>query len=722
MASERLLVVDFGKRLRHLAQETAWQDALFLLETMPEARVAANQVCYNSVMTCLTWRSGLALAQHMEQCQLAPDQVSRGILLRNCQDWCWGIQLLKAWPDVEVNIIAFNSFLNLCTWQLALMDASRLDPNLTTCNTRINACSEHWEIAATLLAGSYGRRKLDGISYNSSLKAYAEAGRWRAALELLPLMARRRAAATARSYSSSISACGLGLRWKSALLVHSSDTMSGENSVCSNGAVAACAQAGHWMWAQSIWQRMRGLQIATVVSYSAVRPSGWPESLLMLRHLRQAELEASAISFNTVMDSCGKAEAWPLASQLLATMSDLCLAFTPVSVTTQLAALAGTAWERALEVEGLVEEASYNAMMDALACASQWQRCLCVLESMEEEVPPGPISFNCAIKACANGAAWEAALGVLDCMEARRLEVSAVGCSSAVNACEKSGRWQLGLALLHAFAGKVQPDVVSCNSAINACGRAGQWWRAFFILCSMTADLVTYSSIIGACAVGAAWVTALTVFSSIPRCIEGEVVCATLAACQRSSQWRAPLALLGGRLVGTIGYNNILSACAQETQWRRALHLVVHMPEWAIQPDEFSFGSAVHACESGRWMEALWLLAQLRILEILPNSLILSSCLAACNNGNQYRRALQLLEREFDNFNAAMLGCAVRAAEALHEPSAASLVAELQRQNLQLLSSSAKSERGPNPPGATARCLAASFTTTAASQPSWRMP
>ena len=46
--------------------------------------------------------------------------------------------------------------------------------------------------------------------------------------------------------------------------------------------------------------------------------------------------------------------------------------------------------------------------------------------------------------------------------------------------------------------------------------------------------------------------------------------------------------LLGGRLVGTIGYNNILSACAQETQWRRALHLVVHMPEWAIQPDEFS--------------------------------------------------------------------------------------------------------------------------------------
>ena len=24
--------------------------------------------------------------------------------------------------------------------------------------------------------------------------------------------------------------------------------------------------------------------------------------------------------------------------------------------------------------------------MDALACASQWQRCLCVLESMEEEL------------------------------------------------------------------------------------------------------------------------------------------------------------------------------------------------------------------------------------------------------------------------------------------------------------------------------------------------
>ena len=41
--------------------------------------------------------------------------------------------------------------------------------------------------------------------------------------------------------------------------------------------------------------------------------------------------------------------------------------------------------------------------------------------------------------------------------------------------------------------------------------------RPKMLRCSMTADLVTYSSIIGACAVGAAWVTALTVFSSIPR-------------------------------------------------------------------------------------------------------------------------------------------------------------------------------------------------------------
>ena len=65
-----------------------------------------------------------------------------------------------------------------------------------------------------------------------------------------------------------------------------------------------------------------------------------------------------------------------------------------------------------------------------------------------------------------------------------------------------------------------------------------------------------------------------------------------------------------------------------------------------MQPNAYTYGSAMTACERGGcWEEAILLLGDMRSERVAPNRIVYAAAIGACGSQGQWVQALQLVRK-----------------------------------------------------------------------------
>lgn len=164
--------------------------------------------------------------------------------------------------------------------------------------------------------------------------------------------------------------------------------------------------------------------------------------------------------------------------------------------------------------------------------------------------------------------------------------------------------------------GKIEANAVCVSSAIAACERSGKWQIAInMLLADVPKNLVVWNAALRACAVGAKWQLALHVF--------GHILSESLQA-------------------DVISYSSLSLACAEAEQWQKALHILQLMDSADLQRNAVSDGILISSYSSAsRWQDAVSVVFQDRFADLV----CCTSAIGACASAEQWQMALHLLRQ-----------------------------------------------------------------------------
>jgi pentatricopeptide repeat domain-containing protein 1 len=172
--------------------------------------------------------------------------------------------------------------------------------------------------------------------------------------------------------------------------------------------------------------------------------------------------------------------------------------------------------------------------------------------------------------------------------------------TAAIEACV----WQQALKLLNEMEEKgIEPSEVTYSITIKACGAGGQWRKALDLLESMRSKKLPIN---------------LYVYN------------AAITAVSKAAKQLSKSGYSDGQL------------------WMEVIALLGHMRQDGIEPDGFSFSSAISCCGSeGRWEEAL------DLIEVMtkggpktrPNKICYTAAISSCGRAGQVDHALRLFDQ-----------------------------------------------------------------------------
>ncbi|CAJ1376431.1 unnamed protein product [Effrenium voratum] len=400
-----------------------------------------------------------------------------------------------------------------------------------------------------------------------------QGAQWRRALHLL-----RRAGSepdVARC-GAVCAACARQSRWQNSEALLSVSA----NLVVSNSAVTALQRAALWRLAlrrlAAAEQRNFG---ADVVGLSAaLRACRWRWALHLAHHLRRARLH-NAFSHNSALIACGEAAdtdasgergPWQLSSQLLLEMSHGSVAPDVVSYTSEVT-----------------------------CSGSRWPRVLDALQRMQVgQVAPNAATLNSAIEACERSCRWDLALALLS--RFRTLK-SPVTYSAAMMACLQGSRWHLALELLAEMGASLRADLVAFGSALAALELGRAWRLSLGLLQRMAAQqvqasTVCYGSALGACG----WRWAVWLLGEMADCrLQPDLVAHTSAglALAHGAQWRAALDVAAENCVGR---SALALACEDSGQHRQVPQLLSPLEPLAVEMLQTARRVAMPGTQLGR--------------------------------------------------------------------------------------------------------------------------
>lgn len=415
----------------------------------------------------------------------------------------WATALRRLAALEAPTAVSFNAVLSRCGWRQGLrllrcMRHRALEPSVAS----YVGCKAPWPVASELLRdmrrrglrrdvkltghGSWaallgavlqlrqGNVEPDVVNYGLLLR---EAPGWRLALALL-----RELRSQLRANVVVVDAALGATDWRRSLLAVQGAVAEGiaVDKCCADGAVRASARGLQWRKAlQMRWEKADGL------TWSAVM-SSWQGTGILL------EARRSAVELDLHMASAAVA-AWPHAAELLR----CCEAAALRSDSTMLAAVQGSGlkalgWSEALGLN--VKARQMDLDLDLLG--------LPFWESSLHRLAKGPLETQLlrthdAMSVCP----WPLALSLLLSLSCLRLNGSVMTSNCVVAACGKSRQW---LQAVRHFAAMEELDDISFNSLLGALERTGKWQLALALLermasCQLALDEFSYNAAINVC-------------------------------------------------------------------------------------------------------------------------------------------------------------------------------------------------------------------------------
>eukprot|EP00435_Cladocopium_sp_Y103_P011108 s3661_g2.t2 len=214
-----------------------WQQALALLEQMPQLQVPPDNFSYSACISALRgrWQMALALLAAARR-RLRGNEVTYNAAITACANSRWDLAGILFTEMLETSIrpglVTQNAFLSALgsgsAWEHALSFFGRIrDPDEVTCSAAICAFEGAglWEGALWLLF-SMPQMALQAnqICYGASIAACEKGSQWAMALELLELAQRGEMVLDETSVNAAISACEVcGQRQRALFLLHTSE-------------------------------------------------------------------------------------------------------------------------------------------------------------------------------------------------------------------------------------------------------------------------------------------------------------------------------------------------------------------------------------------------------------------------------------------------------------------------------------------------------------------
>ncbi|KAK3274276.1 hypothetical protein CYMTET_17536 [Cymbomonas tetramitiformis] len=304
--------------------------------------------------------------------------------------------------------------------------------------------------------------------------------------------------------------------------------------------ISAYGKCGQWQKAFSMHKRMKEVGIRpNVVTYSALisaceKSGRWREAMKVFFDMRRDKVKPNSTTYNALISACEKGVQWELALEVFDWMKEQKVEADTITYSALISACEkGGQWQKAMQVFGWMSMAgvkanvvTYSALISACEKGAQWELALEVFEEMKRAgVNANQTTFNALISACEKGSQWRRALEVAAWMdEAGIPKCGALPCfvlwRSAVRCpalCFGAVRRSAVAALLCGLAqcGALPCFVLLARSAVRCllCGLAQCGALPCFVLWAQcgalpcfvlwrSADTITYSALISACAKG----------------------------------------------------------------------------------------------------------------------------------------------------------------------------------------------------------------------------
>ncbi|CAE8721075.1 unnamed protein product, partial [Polarella glacialis] len=331
-------------------------------------------------------------------------------------------------------------------------------------------------------------------------------------------------------------------------------------------------------------------------------------------------------------------------------------------------------WEAAVELvaanRGSAALDAWNSAVGACGRAAKWDRSLALLRSLKlarkigaQWLEPSAVTLGACSLACEKGLQWPTTLGLLTVCRDAGLLGPPVSRSDSANS--STPRSRVGAPRTGSGG-----QLASITGAVRACERATQWPLALLLLPEMLTplegrdpNLLSFTAALRVCEQGHLGGLALQLLKEFKQqSMEPSTIScnAALAACAKSHLWEAALSTLSsaqqdGLEVNAITGTSVLSAFVGQQQqqqqdqqqpglWTRALDLLGSLRLRFLEPNEFTFSTALRTCsEAGNWESSLGLLVDMLAQSVPANVFSCTAGLIACGEGLQWDWALQLL-------------------------------------------------------------------------------
>jgi pentatricopeptide repeat domain-containing protein 1 len=195
------------------------------------------------------------------------------------------------------------------------------------------------------------------------------------------------------------------------------------------------------------------------------KQGSWEAAIATLASMSMddAIVRSNVFHYTTIISSCSRAGQWEAATSTFSHMLKAGVAPNVHTYTTVISACtSGNRIDLACRAYGMMSIAKVKpnshattAMVAAWAKASEWRKCLSMIDQAESSDDPNGFpnvkTYTAAIDGCRRAGRWDATLRLLSRMEERGVAANDITYNNAINACGEAANWEAAMLVVGAM-------------------------------------------------------------------------------------------------------------------------------------------------------------------------------------------------------------------------------------------------------------------------------